>query len=131
MLAHVAALRRHPEVFETVQAAIEELGRENRGADEIEARAMQAAELLAQGKAQSARETLAKAKAVRGGDWLAGFHLSLSQALLDAAQGNYTAARLALTAAMAEGKRAGCAVCLNELKAAFSGLENQRGRAGL
>ena len=50
MLARVAFLERHPEQFDaSVQSAIEELRGENRGPDEIEARAMQAEAFLARG----------------------------------------------------------------------------------
>jgi len=51
MLARVAFLERHPEQFDaSLHSAIHELSAENRDADEMEALAMQAEALLAQGK---------------------------------------------------------------------------------
>jgi DNA-binding winged helix-turn-helix (wHTH) protein/tetratricopeptide (TPR) repeat protein len=76
MLARVALLERHPEQFDaSVDAAIDELKKENRGADEIEARALQAEALLARGRTVEAQQALEKAKSIQAADWLARFHL--------------------------------------------------------
>jgi len=121
MLARVAFLDRHPEQFdESVKSAIEELGLENRRADEVEARAMHAEALLAQGKLDDARETVEKAGALQATDWLARLRLSASAAQLEAARGNDSAARRQLVAVLAEAQRAGCVVCQTEIRPLLS-----------
>jgi DNA-binding winged helix-turn-helix (wHTH) protein/tetratricopeptide (TPR) repeat protein/TolB-like protein len=128
MLARVAFLERHPEQFDaSVQSAIEELRAENRGADEMEARAMQAEGLLAIGKINEAKETLDKATALRVTDWLAKFRFSASSARLEAAQGNDSAAKRKLIATMADAKRAGCVVCQIEIRVALSEIDSRNG----
>ncbi len=127
MLARVGFLERHPEQFDaSVKSAIEELGLENRRADEVEARAMHAEALLAQGKLDDARETVEKASALRAADWLARLRLSASSAQLEAARGNDSAARQQLVAAIAEAHRAGCVVCQAEVSALLSKLDSKR-----
>jgi DNA-binding winged helix-turn-helix (wHTH) protein/tetratricopeptide (TPR) repeat protein/TolB-like protein len=128
MLARVGFLERHPEQFDaSVTSAIEELGAENRRADEVEARAMEAEALLAQGKLDDARDTLGKAGAARVADWLPKLHLATSTARLEAAQGDNSAARQQLAAAIAEAHRAGCVICETEVKAMFAQLDGKRG----
>ena len=127
LLARVAFLERHPEQFDaSVQSAIEELRSENRGPDEIEARAMQAESFLALGKIDDARDTLEKASAVRATDWLASFHLSTTTARLEAARGNEATAKRKLFAAMNDAKQAGCVVCRTEIIAALSEIDSKR-----
>jgi eukaryotic-like serine/threonine-protein kinase len=127
MLARVAFLERHPEQFdESVQAAIEELRGENRGPDEIEARAMQADALLARGKVNDAKQALEKATALRATDWLAKFHLSATSARLEAARGNDATAKRKLVAAMNDAKQAGCVVCRTEIITALSEIDSKR-----
>jgi DNA-binding winged helix-turn-helix (wHTH) protein/tetratricopeptide (TPR) repeat protein len=126
MLARVAFLERHPEQFdESIQAAIEELRDENRGPDEIEARAMQAEALLARGKVNEAKQALEKATALRATDWLAKFHLSATSARLEAARGNAATAKRKLVAAMNDAKQAGCVVCRTEIITALSDVDSK------
>ena len=127
MLARVAYLDRHPEQFDaSVKSAIEELGGENRGADEMEARAMEAEALIAQGKLDEARDTVEKARTLRATDWLARLHLSVSSARLEWARGNDAAARRQLLTVMAEAQRAGCVVCQSEIKAVLADADGKR-----
>lgn len=127
MLARVAYLDRHPEQFDaSVKSAIEELGGENRGADEMEARAMEAEALIAQGKLDEARDTVEKARTLRASDWLARLHLSVSSARLEWARGNDAAARRQLLTVMAEAQRAGCVVCQTEVKAVLADVDAKR-----
>ena len=98
MLARLAFLERHPEQFDaSVKSAIEELGRENRRADHVEARPCYAEALLAQGKLDEAGDTVEKANALRTTDWLARFRMSASSAQLEAARGNDSDARRRLS----------------------------------
>jgi tetratricopeptide (TPR) repeat protein/DNA-binding winged helix-turn-helix (wHTH) protein/TolB-like protein len=127
MLARVAYLDRHPEQFDaSVKSAIEELGGENRGADEMEARAMEAEALIAQGKLDEARDTVEKARTLRATDWLARLHLSVSSARLEWARGNDASARRQLLTVMAEAQRAGCVVCQTEVKAVLADVDGKR-----
>jgi hypothetical protein len=127
MLARVGFLERHPEQFDaSVKSAIDELGVENRRADVVEARAMHAEALLAEGKLEDARDTVEKAAALRATDWLARLRLSASSAQLEAARGNDSAARQQLVAAIAEAHRAGCVVCQAEVSALLSKLDSKR-----
>jgi len=123
MLARVAFLERnHEELSSAVQSAIEELGGENRTADEMEALSMLTEVLIAQGKINEARDTLERASALRATDWLARFHLSASSARLEAARGNDATARQQLVAVMADAQRVGCALCQTEIRALLSQL---------
>jgi tetratricopeptide (TPR) repeat protein len=125
MLARVAFLEQHPEQFDaSVKSAIEELGSENRGADEMEARAMEAEALLARGKLDEARDTIERARTLRASDWLAKLHLSVSFARFELARGN-TSARRQLAAIMAEAERVGCLACETEVRAVSSQLDGK------
>src|SRR6202165_2103370 len=124
MLARVAFLERHPEQFDgSVDAAIDELKKENRGADEIEARALQAEALLAQGRTVEAQQALEKAKSIQAADWLARFHLDTAFARLESAKGNDTKARRRLAAALTDAQETRCVVCQVEVKADLSQIE--------
>ena len=127
MLARVAFLERRPEQFgASVQSAIEELGGENRAADEMEALAMLTEALIAQGRINEARDTVERARALRASDWLARFRLSASSAQLEAARGNDAIARQQLVAVMADAQRVGCVICQTELRAVLSQLDGNR-----
>jgi tetratricopeptide (TPR) repeat protein len=127
MLARVAFLEAHPEQFgASVQSAIEELGGENRAADEMEALAMLTEALIAQGRINEARDTVERARALRASDWLVRFRLSASSAQLEAARGNDAIARKQLVAVMADAQRVGCVVCQIEIRAVLSQLDGNR-----
>lgn len=127
MLARVAFLERHPEQFDaSVQAAIEELRDEKRNVDEVEARAMQAEALIAQGKKDAAQQTLERAKEVEVADWLARFHQRAASARLQAAQGNGAMARRTLLSALDAAKRTACVMCEAEITPALSQIEQSR-----
>jgi len=127
MLAHVALLERHPEEFDgSVDAAIDELKKENRGADEIEALALQAEALLTRGRTVEAQQALEKAKRIQAADWLARFHLDTAFARLESAKGNDTKARRTLAAALTDAQETRCVVCQVEVKAALSEIEGER-----
>ena len=126
MLARVAFLERHPEQFDaSVDAAIDELKKENRGADEIEARALQAEALLARGRTVEAQLLLEKAKSIQAADWLARFHLDTVFARLESAKGNDTKARRTLAVALAGAQETRCFVCQVEVRAALSQIEGE------
>jgi tetratricopeptide (TPR) repeat protein len=126
MLARVAFLERHPEQFDaSVKSSIEELGGENRGADEMEARAMEAEAFIAQGKLDEAGDTVKRAKTLRATDWLARFHLSVSSARLERARGNETTARRQLVA-----KSSAQTVLISDLAESNSSLLKLRFRGG-
>jgi len=115
MLARVGFLEHHPDQFDSsVQSAIEELKREDRRADEAEARAMEALAFQAVGKIKEAQEDLKQADALGVTDWLVAFRLSLTAAHLEAGSGNASAAMLKLNTVMADAKRRGCVVCETE-----------------
>jgi DNA-binding winged helix-turn-helix (wHTH) protein/tetratricopeptide (TPR) repeat protein len=127
MLSRVALLERHPDQFDgSVDAAIDELKKQNRGADEIEARALQGEALLARGMTVEAEQTLEKAKRIQAADWLARFHLDTAFARLESAKGNDTKARRTLAAALAGAQETRCVVCQLEVRAALSQLEGER-----
>jgi DNA-binding winged helix-turn-helix (wHTH) protein/tetratricopeptide (TPR) repeat protein/TolB-like protein len=127
MLARVAFLERHFEQFDaSVDAAIDELRKENRGADEIEARALQAEALLARGRTVEAQKTLETAKSIRAADWLARFHMDTAVARLESAKGNSTTAKRALATALTGAQEATCVVCQVEVRAALSQIEGER-----
>ena len=127
MLARVAFLDRHPEQFDaSVKSAIEELGGESRSADEMEARAMHAEALIAQGKLDEARDAVEKAKTLPATDWLARLHLAVSSARLEWARGNETTSRRQLVTILADAQRAGCVVCQGEIKTILSLTDTRR-----
>jgi len=127
MLARVAYLDRHPEQFDaSVESAIKELDDESRSADEMEARAMQAEALTAQGKLGEARDTIRRATTLRATDWLAKLHLTVSSARLEWARGNDTTAKRQLLTVIAEAQRAGCVVCQSEIKAVLADADGKR-----
>ena len=126
MLARVGFLERLPEQFDaSVKSAIDELGLENRRADEVEARAMHAEALLAQGKLADAGDAVEKASALRATDWLARLRLSASSAQLEAARGNDSDARRRLVAVITEAQHAGCVVCQAEVGEVLSRLDSR------
>jgi len=108
-----------------VDAAIDELKKENRGADEIEARALQAEALLARGRTVEAQQLLEKAKSIQAADWLARFHLDTVSARLESAKGNDTKARRTLAVALAGAQETRCFVCQVEVRAALSQIEGE------
>ena len=124
MLSRVALLEGHPEQFDgSVDAAIDELKKEHRGADEIEARALQAETLLAQGRTVEAQQALEKAKSIQAADWLARFHLDKAFARLESTKGNDTKARQTLATALTGAQETRCVVCQVEVRAALSQIE--------
>jgi hypothetical protein len=133
MLSRVALLEGHSQQFDgsiDVDAAIAELEKENRGADEIEVRALQAEVLLGHGKTVEAEQALDKAKNIRAADWLARFHLDTASARLESATGNDAKARRHLATALAAAQETGCVVCQAEVRAALSQLEKKRSPSG-
>ncbi len=117
LLAQVALYEGHPEQFDDpVQESIRELASEQRGADEMEAHAIQARTYVRLGKINEARQSVSRAQSIRGTDWLAKFHLSLAAAEVDAAGGNGTLARSRLHAAQAEAAKVGCKICEAEIR---------------
>ena len=89
MLAQVAFEEGHPEQFDSsVRASVEELKDEQRGADEMRARAIEAAVLISQGRLDEASRAVQRAQAIRNADWLAKFHLAVVSAQMEAARGN-------------------------------------------
>jgi tetratricopeptide (TPR) repeat protein len=126
MLARIAFLERHPEEFDaSLDTAIDELKKENRGADEIEARALQAEVLLARGRTGEAQQALEKAKSIQAADWLARFHLDTAFARLESAKGNDTKAKRTLTDALTQAQETRCVVCQLEVRAALSQIQGE------
>jgi hypothetical protein len=109
-----------------VDTAIEELKKENHGADEIEARAVQAEALLARGRIGEAQQALERAKSIDAADWLARFHLDTASARLESAKENETKARRTLADALTEAQQTRCVVCQVEVRAALSQIEGER-----
>ena len=99
-----------------LKSAVEELSQEQRGADVMEALAIQTEVLLAVGKLNDAHESVMRGQAVRNTNWLAKFHLGLATARVDAAQGHHAVARRRLDTAQAQAEKAGCKACESELR---------------
>lgn len=129
MLAQVGFEEGHPEQFDSsVRASIEELKAEQRGADEMKARAIEAAVLISQGKLAEASDAVQSAQAIRNADWLAKFHLSVVSAQMEAARGNAAPAKRRLDALDADAKRVGCVSCQVQVRSAAAKIQSTRTR---
>jgi tetratricopeptide (TPR) repeat protein/DNA-binding winged helix-turn-helix (wHTH) protein/TolB-like protein len=127
MLAQVAFEEGHPEQFDaSVRASIEELKAEQRGADEMKARAIEAAVLISQSKLDEASKSLQSAQAIHNSDWMAKFHLSVVSAQMEAARGNAVPAKRRLDAVGADAKRVGCVSCQAEIQSAAAKILSSR-----
>ena len=127
MLAQVAFEEGHPEQFDaSVRASIEELKAEQRGADEMKARAIEAAVLISQSKLDEASKSLQSAQAIHNSDWMAKFHLSVVSAQMEAARGNAVPAKRRLDAVGADAKRVGCVSCQVEIQSAAAKILSSR-----
>ena len=127
MLSQVAFEEGHPEPFDdSVRASIEELKAEQRGADEMKARAIEAAILISQGKLDEASKSLQSAQAIHNTDWLAKFHLSVVSAQMEAARGNAVPAKRRLDALDTDAKRVGCVSCQVEIQSAAAKILSSR-----
>ena len=107
-----------------MKSAIDELGLENRRADEVEARAMHAEALLAQGKLADARDMVEKASALRATDWLARLRLSASSPSwkrLEATTRRTSTSRRSHDRSAASG----CVVCQAEVGEVLSRLDSR------
>jgi len=124
LLAKLGIEEGYPEQFDdAARSSVAELGAEQRGADEMEALAIQAAALLGQKKIDQAWNTLQKAEIIQNADWLAKFHLSLVSAKVTAARGNTEAAKRQLESAEGNAKRVGCTLCQAEVRTLAARLQ--------
>jgi hypothetical protein len=118
LLAQVALSQGHPEQVNdgVLQNSINDLRAEKRGGDEMEALTVEIQTFLASGNIDSARRSLALAKALHNTTWLSNYHLMLAAAQIDAAEGKHEISHQEIAAAREKAEKVGCGVCELELR---------------
>lgn len=123
VLARIAFEQGDPSQFnDSVRAAMDELRVEHRNDDVVEAAAMEAHALLAQGKVEKAWASIQRARPLPSSDFLAKFHLRVATAQVEAARGYSNRARQQLSAVLTDSTRMGCVSCQFEARLALSKL---------